>query len=169
MINIHCRCHLSKKILLSFKIKISLQVSWPINNPPRLPKPSSNLCFWASTRYERIPQRDIQNILKVSFDALDQEEKNVFLDITCCFKGYALADVEDILRARYGHDLKYHIEVLIDKSLINISLDGKVTTHPLIESMGKEIVRMESPADPGSRSRLWFSEDIFEVMENNTV
>lgn len=72
-------------------------------------------------------------------------------------------------RRGYGHDLKYHIKVLIDKSCINI-LDGKVTTtHPLIESMGKEIVRKESPEDPGRRSRLWFSEDIVEVLKNNKV
>jgi hypothetical protein len=123
----------------------------------------------ALDRFERIPPNDIQNILRVSFDALDQEEKNIFLDITCCFKGYELADVEDILRARYGHDLKYHIEVLIDKSLINISLDGKLTPHPLIESMGKEIVREESPKDPGRRSRLWFPEDIVQVLKTNKV
>jgi hypothetical protein len=121
----------------------------------------------ALDRFERIPPNDIQNILRVSFDALDQEEKNIFLDITCCFKGYELADVEDILRARYGHDLKYLIEVLIDKSLINISLDGKLTPHPLIESMGKEIVRGESPKDPGRRSRLWFPEDIVQVLKTN--
>jgi hypothetical protein len=122
----------------------------------------------ALDQFERIPPKDIQKLLRVSFDALDQEEKNIFLDITCCFKGYALADVEDILCARYGHDLKYHIQVLIDKSLINI-LDGKVTTHPLIESMGKEIVREESPQDPGRRSRLWFFDDIVEVLKNNKV
>jgi hypothetical protein len=123
----------------------------------------------ALDRFERIPPNEIQNILRVSFNALDQEEKNIFLDITCCFKGYELADVEDILRARYGHDLKYHIEVLIDKSLINISLDGKLTPHPLIESMGKEIVREESPKDPGRRSRLWFPEDIVQVLKTNKV
>nr|WIL60029.1 nodulation protein [Melilotus officinalis] len=121
----------------------------------------------ALDRFERIPPNDIQSTLRVSFDALDQEEKNIFLDITCCFKGYELADVEDILRARYGHDLKYHIGVLIDKCLLNISSDGKVTPHPLIESMGKEIVREESPKDPGRRSRLWFPEDIVQVLKNN--
>nr|WIL60027.1 nodulation protein [Melilotus officinalis] len=117
--------------------------------------------------FERIPPNNIQNVLRVSFDALDQEEKNVFLDITCCFKGYELTDVEDILRACYGHIIKYHIEVLIDRSLINISLDGKVTPHPLIESMGKEIVREESPNNPGRRSRLWFRGDIVQVLKNN--
>ncbi|KAI5445021.1 disease resistance protein Roq1 isoform X1 [Lathyrus oleraceus] len=124
---------------------------------------------WKHTldRFERNPPNNIQNILQISFDDLDQEEKNVFLDITCCFKGYELTDVVDILRARYGQDMKNHIEVLIDKSLIHISLDGKVTPRPLIENMGKKIVIDESPSDPGRRSRLWFREDIVQVLKNN--
>ncbi|CAB4290322.1 unnamed protein product [Prunus armeniaca] len=34
--------------------------------------------------------------------------------------------------------------------------------------MGKEIVRQESPSEPGKRSRLWFYEDICHVLEENT-
>jgi hypothetical protein len=122
----------------------------------------------ALDRFERIPPSGIHSALKLSFDALDQEEKNIFLDITSCFKGYELADVEDILRARYGYDMKHHIEVLINKSLINISLDGEVTLHDLIEDMGKEIVRQESPQNPGRRSRLWSFKDIVQVLNSNT-
>ncbi|WJX66915.1 hypothetical protein P8452_51422 [Trifolium repens] len=33
--------------------------------------------------------------------------------------------------------------------------------------MGKEIVREESPKDPGRRSRLWFPEDIVQVLKTN--
>jgi hypothetical protein len=35
--------------------------------------------------------------------------------------------------------------------------------------MCKEIVRLESPEDPGERSRLWSEEDIVQVLEENTV
>ncbi|KAK7380574.1 hypothetical protein VNO78_33088 [Psophocarpus tetragonolobus] len=33
--------------------------------------------------------------------------------------------------------------------------------------MGKEIVRQESPDQPGKRSRLWCPEDIIQVLEEN--
>ncbi|WJX71523.1 hypothetical protein P8452_55507 [Trifolium repens] len=36
------------------------------------------------------------------------------------------------------------------------------------QDMGKEIVRQESPEEPGKRSRLWFSKDIVHVLEENT-
>ncbi|KAL2966889.1 hypothetical protein AAZX31_16G143600 [Glycine max] len=39
--------------------------------------------------------------------------------------------------------------------------------HDLIEDMGKEIVRQESPGEPGKRSRLWLHEDIVQVLEEN--
>lgn len=121
-------------------------------------------------QYESIRKREILNILKVSFDALEEEEKNVFLDIACCFKGYELEEVQDILHAHYGDCMKYHIGVLVDKSLLKFSMHGMmVTMHDLVEDMGKEIVRKESPKDPGKRSRLWLHEDIIQVLEDNTV
>ncbi|MED6136422.1 hypothetical protein PIB30_056013 [Stylosanthes scabra] len=39
--------------------------------------------------------------------------------------------------------------------------------HDLIREMGREIVREESPKDPGKRSRLWDARDIYEVLKNN--
>jgi hypothetical protein len=41
--------------------------------------------------------------------------------------------------------------------------------HDLLQEMGKEIVRRESPTEPGRRSRLWFYNDILHVLKNNTV
>ena len=90
----------------------------------------------------------------MSFDALEEDEQSVFLDIACCFKGYRLKEVEDTLCAHYGHCMKYHIGLLVKKSLVKICQWGYVTLHDLIEDTGKEIVRQESPKEPGKRSRL---------------
>ncbi|RZB60813.1 TMV resistance protein N isoform B [Glycine soja] len=128
---------------------------------------------WKSAikKYKRIPSIQILEILKVSFDALEEKQKNVFLDIACCFNRYALTEVIDILRAHYGDCMKYHIGVLVAKSLIKkFSWYGRlprVTMHDLIEDMGKEIVRQVSPKEPEKRSRLWLLEDIIQVLEDN--
>ncbi|KAH1206311.1 TMV resistance protein N [Glycine max] len=118
-----------------------------------------------------IPSIQILEILKVSFDALEEEQKNVFLDIVCCFNRYALTEVIDILRAHYGDRMKYHIGVLVEKSLIKkFSWYGRlprVTMHDFIEDMGREIVRQESRKEPEKRSRLWLLEDIIQVLEDN--
>ncbi|MED6190112.1 hypothetical protein PIB30_102591 [Stylosanthes scabra] len=57
--------------------------------------------------------------------------------------------------------------VLMDKSLITMQLN-KLWMHDLLQEMGKEIVRQESPGEPGKRSRLWFHEDILHVLNQNT-
>jgi hypothetical protein len=130
-----------------------------------------SIAKWESIldKYKRIPHEDIQKILKVSYDALDEEQQSVFLDIACCFKGSELIEVEEILHAHYAHCIKSHVGVLVDKSLIKIDVNGHVSLHDLIEDMGKEIVRQESPKEPGKRSRLWFHDDIVHVLKENTV
>ncbi|KAL2334999.1 hypothetical protein Fmac_016212 [Flemingia macrophylla] len=126
---------------------------------------------WESAldQYKRIPNKKIQDILRVSFYSLEEKEQKIFLDIACCFKGYALTYVKDILSSHHGFRTEYGIGVLIEKSLIKIDACGRVTLHDLIEDMGKEIVRKESEEEPGKRSRLWCPEDIVEVLEENKV
>ena len=123
----------------------------------------------ATRRYKRIPKKEIIKILKVSFEALEEEEKVVFLDIACCFKGYALREVEDILGALYDDCMKHHIGVLVEKSLIKVSLLSTVEIHDLIEDMGRKIDQKESPNKPGKRRRLWLPEDVIQVLKYNMV
>ncbi|XP_027924158.1 TMV resistance protein N-like isoform X4 [Vigna unguiculata] len=122
----------------------------------------------AINQYKRIPNSQILDKLKVSFDALEEEEKGVFLDIACCFKGYILRDVEDILGAIYDDCMKHHISVLVDKSLIKIGQWSTVEIHDLIEEMGRQIDQQESPEGSGKRRRLWLPKDITEVLKDNT-
>ncbi|KAL5173154.1 TMV resistance protein N [Glycine soja] len=126
---------------------------------------------WESAikQYKRIPKKEILDILKVSFDALEEDEKKVFLDIACCFKGWRLTDVERILRGDYDDCMEHHIGVLIKKSLINVSgWDDVVTMHDLIQDMGRQIDQQESSKVSGKRRRLWLTKDIIEVLEDNS-
>ncbi|KEH26699.1 NB-ARC domain disease resistance protein [Medicago truncatula] len=126
---------------------------------------------WKRTldEYENIPDKDIQRILQVSYDALKEKDQSVFLDIACYFKGYKWTKVKKILHAHYGHCIEHHVGVLAEKSLIgHWEYDTYVTLHDLIEDMGKETVRQESPNKPGERSRLWFRDDILNVLRDNT-
>ncbi|KAL2334344.1 hypothetical protein Fmac_015557 [Flemingia macrophylla] len=128
-----------------------------------------NIQNWedAINQYERIPPGEIQDILKVSFDALNDEVKSVFLDIVCCFKGYEVIYVEQVLGAHYCYNIKPHLEVLVEKSLLKLSDYYCYTMHDLIEEMGKNIVNQESLDEPAERSRLWSEKDIIEVLEEN--
>ncbi|XP_024045030.1 disease resistance-like protein DSC1 isoform X2 [Citrus clementina] len=120
----------------------------------------------AINKLKRIPNVEIQNVLKVSFDDLDDEEKDIFLDIVCFFKGKDKDFIIKFLNA-CGFDAQIGISDLVNKSLIVIH-DNKITMHDLLQEMGREIVRQESVKNPGERSRLWHHEDIIEVLTFNT-
>ncbi|MED6133274.1 hypothetical protein PIB30_026858 [Stylosanthes scabra] len=124
---------------------------------------------WISAldEYKRIPNKDIQRILKVSFDALEEYHQKLFLDIACCFKGYGFEDLKYPLHALHDVSPIFGIRVLAERSLIKIDKDGPVTQHDLIQDMGREIVRQESLENPGKRSRLWLPEDVLQVLQEN--
>ena len=123
----------------------------------------------AINQYKRILNNEILKILKVSYDALEEEEKSVFLDIVCCFKGYKLTEVEIMLRALYDDCMKNHIGVLVDKSLVKIGWSSTIEMHDLIEDMGRRIDQKESSKEPRKRRRLWLPKDIIQVLKNNKV
>ena len=114
------------------------------------------------------PNIEIQEVLRLSYDRLDDEEKNIFLDIACFFKGEDKDHVVEILKG-CGFSTKCGIKTLINKSLITINFANKLEMHDLIQEMGKGIVRQECPKEPERRSRLWEHEDIFDVLKRNMV
>ncbi|KAL4336902.1 TMV resistance protein N-like [Arachis ipaensis] len=124
---------------------------------------------WKSAldKYERIPNKEVNEILKLSYDGLEEDEKNIFLDIACFFNKYKMSYVRGMLHA-HGFHPEHGIRVLVDKSLVSIDRNDCLRMHDLIQDMGREIVRQESPSQPGKRSRLWFDEDIFQVLQNET-
>ncbi|XP_034229486.1 disease resistance protein RPV1-like [Prunus dulcis] len=113
--------------------------------------------------YKKIPNPDIQETLKISYNSLEDPVKEVFLDIACFFKGENKDHVIQILEG-CGLNPEYGIKVLKDKALINVNEENYIWIHDLLEEMGKEIVRQESPFEPEYRSRLWYHEDVDHVL-----
>ncbi|KAI9127289.1 hypothetical protein K1719_001848 [Acacia pycnantha] len=124
---------------------------------------------WSSTldQFKRIPDRTVLNALKLSFDMLEEVEKQVFLDLACFFNGEISTNVNDMLLCIHGIQPEYAIRNLVDKSFIKIE-QNCITMHDLIEDLGKEIVRQESSYELGERSRLWFYQDILHVIQQDT-
>ncbi|XP_054779034.1 disease resistance protein RUN1-like isoform X2 [Prosopis cineraria] len=124
---------------------------------------------WRTTlkRYDLIPKKTIHEVLKISYDCLQDDAKRIFLDIACFFKKEKLEFIEEILQAcDYG--ARFYIEVLVEKSLITINDEnGRLYMHDLIQQMGREIVRREAPSDIGKRSRLWYYKDVLKALCEN--
>ncbi|KAL5553943.1 hypothetical protein UlMin_041344 [Ulmus minor] len=109
-------------------------------------------------KLKRIPNNEIRVSLERSYDALDDEEKELFLDIACFFRGEQRDIVVGILEDK-------PIAGLVRKSLITIE-DDEIGMHDLIQEMGQDIV-FKSTGKLGERSRLWNAQDVSYVLENN--
>nr|XP_023892218.1 TMV resistance protein N-like [Quercus suber]XP_023892225.1 TMV resistance protein N-like [Quercus suber] len=117
-------------------------------------------------RLREFPESKILNVLQISFDGLHETEKEIFLNIACFFnhiKQETIIAILDCLRLYPEIGLR----VLIEKSLIKFQ-GNQLWMHNLLQEMGRDIVRKESPKVPGERSRLWLYKDIDNVLTNNT-
>ncbi|XP_023638531.1 probable disease resistance protein RPP1 [Capsella rubella] len=112
----------------------------------------------------------IQSILKFSYDALWDEDKDLFLHIACLFNNKRISKVEEHLAHKFL-DVRQGLYILADKSLISIDTEW-IKMHSLLEQLGKEIVRHELGhqfiRDPGKCQFLVDARDICEVLTDET-
>ncbi|XP_031395241.1 disease resistance protein RML1A-like isoform X2 [Punica granatum] len=121
----------------------------------------------AFAKLKRAPPARIQSQLKLSFDALsDDNEKDLFLDIACFFVGH---DKDYVIKILNGCSLSAEIglSILINRCLVKINRGNQLEMHDLIRDTGREIVCKESPRNPGNRSRLWSQSDVLTTLQNH--
>ncbi|GMP78057.1 hypothetical protein CsSME_00034133 [Camellia sinensis var. sinensis] len=127
-----------------------------------------NMVEWKSAfdKLQQIPHEKIQEKLRISFDALDDNIKDIFLDIACFFIEMDREYVITILNG-CGFFAEIGISVLISRCLLRISENNKLMMHDLVRDMGREIIREKYPKEPEKRSRLWLHEDVCYVLQKN--
>lgn len=81
----------------------------------------------------------IFNKLKISYDALGETDKEIFLEIVFSFRGVNIDNVMQFLEG-CGYFPRLGIDVLMDKSLVTVS-DNKVQMHNLIYDLGLQIIK----------------------------
>ncbi|XP_017410147.1 TMV resistance protein N isoform X3 [Vigna angularis] len=125
---------------------------------------------WKSVleKLRKIPNDEVQEKLKISYDGLsDDTEKGIFLDIACFFIGKDRNDVIHILNG-CGLFAENGIRVLVERSLVTVDDRNQLGMHDLLRDMGREIIRSKSPMELEERSRLWFHEDVLDVLSKET-
>ncbi|GJU78373.1 disease resistance TIR-NBS-LRR class family protein, partial [Tanacetum coccineum] len=123
----------------------------------------------AIKRLKKIPLKDTLEKLELSYISLEDEYKEIFLDIACILKGIPKEDAIIILEC-CGFHARIGLKVLEQRSLISISYKyGQLVLgmHDHIEEMGKNIVRREYPDEPNKHSRLWIDEEIEDILTND--
>ncbi|KAH0774906.1 hypothetical protein KY290_012043 [Solanum tuberosum] len=119
-------------------------------------------------RLKRIPHKDILGKLRLSFDGLDKDEKELFLDIVfvdiACLTRYDLH-----FRVEHNMVLRdtsrgFLVDYLIEKSLLSIDLNNGIVMHNLIREMGKNVIQEEY-----ANSRIWLPEEVCDLFKGKLI
>ncbi|KAG5545357.1 hypothetical protein RHGRI_017732 [Rhododendron griersonianum] len=119
-------------------------------------------------KLKAIPDSEILAKLKISYDCLqDDHDRSLFLHLACFF---VRSDKDRTITIMDGCEFYtvVGIQNLTDRCLLTVDDSNKVVMHHLPQEMGREIVRQESPNEPGERSRLCNHKDSFNVLRHNT-
>ncbi|KAK2986987.1 hypothetical protein RJ640_024885 [Escallonia rubra] len=125
---------------------------------------------WQSllAKLQAIPNNRILRKLEISYDSLeDDHDRNLFLEVACFFVGEDKDHMVTILDECEVHTI-IGVQNLMDRCLLRVDEYNRVMMHQMLRDMGREIIRRESPKDPGNRSRLWHHKESFSVLKDNS-
>ncbi|KAI3703058.1 hypothetical protein L6452_28813 [Arctium lappa] len=120
----------------------------------------------ALERLKTIPLKETLEKLELSYNGLENDYKEIFLDVACILKGWRKDEAIRVLES-CGFHARNGLRVLEQKSLITISYNKCLDMHDHIEEMGMNIVRRLHPDEPNKHSRLWIDEEIKDILANN--
>ncbi|QHO54542.1 hypothetical protein HN51_023141 [Arachis hypogaea] len=115
-------------------------------------------------KLQEMPFPEIHNVLRLSYEGLDHQEKSIFLYVACFFKDDEGKDTVENLLDACGYSTSIALKTLQDRALI--SIEHCVSMHDLIREMGRWIVRQQSINKPGEQRHLWDPHDIHRVLKH---
>nr|QSS76855.1 flax rust resistance protein [Linum usitatissimum] len=107
---------------------------------------------------------EVYDRLKISYDALKPEAKEIFLDIACFFIGKNKEEPYYMWTDCNFYPAS-NIIFLIQRCMIQVGDDDKFKMHDQLRDMGREIVRRED-VRPWKRSRIWSREEGIDLLLN---
>ncbi|KAL3745587.1 hypothetical protein ACJRO7_014669 [Eucalyptus globulus] len=127
-----------------------------------LPHRSKDVWDVILKKLKQVPLNEVKRKLKTSYDALDDWQKHIFLDIACLFTGF---DRRMVLHLWKDSNLfpEEGLEVLQKMSLIKITEDNKIWMHDQLRGLGRDIVRQECNEEQEKHTRFWNHEEGLEV------
>ncbi|EOA33585.1 hypothetical protein CARUB_v10019730mg [Capsella rubella] len=112
--------------------------------------------------------------LRVSYEALDELEKKIFLYIALCFNGVSMDRVKKLLdlffvsSRRRKLPTRPSIIALMERCMISLSKNtNRLWVHDLLQDMAEDIICEGKDERPWKRLMLWDFEDINHVFSTN--
>ncbi|KAL7607403.1 hypothetical protein Lser_V15G19506 [Lactuca serriola] len=123
----------------------------------------------ALERLKTIPETQTLKKLEISYISLEEDYKEMFLDVACIMKDWLKDEAIKALEC-CGFQARNGLRVLQQKSLITIYKNydyNHLGMHDHIVEMGKNIIRRGHPDEPHNHSRLWSEDEIEEILAND--
>ncbi|KAG7588218.1 Toll/interleukin-1 receptor homology (TIR) domain [Arabidopsis suecica] len=115
-------------------------------------------------RLETSPDRDIERVLRVGYESLHEKDQDLFLHIAIFFN----YKDEDYVKAMLGDDsldVEHGLRNLVNRSLIDISTNGDIVMHKLLQQMSRQAIHRQ---EPWKRHILIDAHEICDVLEYDT-
>jgi hypothetical protein len=121
--------------------------------------------------------------LRICYDDLAHEEREMFLDIACFFSEYnskiegiwtrqnaiTIQKALQIWKVPSRHSPMICLQNLMDRSLVKVNDKGDLVMHDQLRDMGRQIVREASNYECRKQSRIWDKEEARMVLFNEKV
>ncbi|KAL3746905.1 hypothetical protein ACJRO7_015788 [Eucalyptus globulus] len=157
-------CQLSSDIVLSTGgLPLAIEVIGSLLN-------GKDQEIWKETldKLREVPEKEILEKLRISYDDLENHHKQIFLDIACFFCNENKTDAIYMWTACKFYPNR-GIEVLTNRCLVKILDNDQFQMHDQLIALGRQIVREDSPNDLEKQSRLWIAEEALQIMRTKEV
>ncbi|XP_039156698.1 disease resistance protein RUN1-like [Eucalyptus grandis] len=123
---------------------------------------------WSGTikKLREVPHEDVKKRLKISYDALEYREQQIFLDVACFLIGTD-GRIASYMWDACGFYPEEGIAKLSSMSLIKVGDNHELIMHDQLRDLGREIIRQEKWEEPQYHSRLWESKKVLKVLKEN--
>ena len=118
-------------------------------------------------RLETVLDREIEDVLRVGYESLDENEQTLFLHIAVFFN-YKSWNLVNTMFDDSDLDVKHGLKILVNRSLIiqTIGYEHRIVMHRLLEQMGKKAIQKQ---DPWKRRILMNAREICDVLQHAKV
>jgi energy-coupling factor transporter ATP-binding protein EcfA2 len=104
---------------------------------------------------------ELWNVLKISYDHLDKQHQNMFLDIACFLGGLKISTICRV----WSGNRKFELQNLQHRSLVQWAKDGILYMHEQLRDMGQNIT-METPI---TNRFIWKSNESNFLLQKDEV
>ncbi|KAF8016984.1 hypothetical protein BT93_H2245 [Corymbia citriodora subsp. variegata] len=124
--------------------------------------------MWDATlkKLESVPHDKVQSKLKISYEALDNRQQHIFLDIACHFIGYH-KDIVIIFWDASELFPEVTLEVLQNMSLVKIEKHNQLWMHDQLRDLGREIVRQKSEMKIEKQRWVWNPKEGLDLLRRH--